>query len=64
MRKLARVCFLLLAACVATGGLLSLSGCSDDLIASRDDSHTGAVPPAPWENSPLNMPDSQPGRKY
>jgi hypothetical protein len=64
MRVFARICFLLAATLVAATGLLGLSGCSDDMIASNDDQHTGAVPPAPWENGPMNMPDPQPGRKY
>ena len=64
MHKLARICFLFATALVAATGLVGLTGCSDDLISSRDDQHTGAVPPAPWENGPMNLPDPQPGRKY
>jgi hypothetical protein len=64
MQAFTRIFFVLLTAIVAATGFLGLTGCSDDLIASQDDQHTGAVPPAPWENSPMNMPDPQPGRKY
>jgi type IV pilus biogenesis protein CpaD/CtpE len=64
MRLFARIFFLLVTTVVAASALAGLTGCSDDLISSRDDEHTGAVPPAPWENNPMNMPDTQPGRKY
>jgi hypothetical protein len=64
MRVFARICFIFAAVLAAATGLIGLSGCSDDMIASSDDQHTGAVPPAAWESGPMNMPDPQPGRKY
>jgi hypothetical protein len=64
MRVFARIFLFLAVAAIGATGLIALSGCSDDMIASQDDQHTGAVPPAPWENTSLNMPDPEPGRKY
>jgi hypothetical protein len=53
MRSFTRVCLLLAAALTAAAGL---SGCSDAYIASRDNQHTPSVPPAQWENNPMNLP--------
>lgn len=53
MRSFARICLVLAATVVLAAGF---SGCSDAYIASRDDQHTPSVPPAQWENNPMNLP--------
>ena len=52
MRKFVRF-FIVLATLAALAGL---AGCSDSMIANRDDQRTPSVPPAPWENNPMNLP--------
>jgi hypothetical protein len=58
MRKFVRLFFILAAAA-------ALAGCSDAWVANRDNQQTPSVPPAPWENNPINMPQqTQGGRIY
>jgi len=59
MRPPLRLLLVLLAAAFAGG----LAGCSDAWIASRDDQHIPAVPPAQWEGNPLNMPSPSQGAR-
>lgn len=54
MRPFARLLFAL-AATVAVAG--TLAGCSDSLIASRDDQHVPSVPPAAWEGNSMGLPN-------
>jgi len=58
MSKILRALFILAVATVAVAGF---SGCSDALIANRDDQHTPSVPPAEWENNPMGLPTQSSG---
>jgi hypothetical protein len=53
MRPFARLFIVLTAAALAAA---TLAGCSDSLIASRDDQHVPSVPPAEWESNAMGLP--------
>lgn len=61
MRSFARAFLVCATLMVAVAGM---SGCSDAYIASRDDQHTPSVPPAQWENNPMNLPTAPGQRGY
>jgi len=57
MHSLARWLFAL--AVLALAG--TFVGCSDSMIASRDDQHVPSVPPAQWEGNMLGLPTQNSG---